>query len=160
MYSISLARDVNVGENIMFVLGSYDIFLSVFHLSSSPSFVTMSSPKPIGVRRMNRRTRNADQRREDHYYEALAFSRHNIDFVFDEEKMQPEKLTKAPENAGIDPSTTRVSKWCREFTREDDDPHFPSSTRVSDVVTGTSKPSYLVREPVEKWGRKARDEER
>ena len=30
------------------------IFLSVFHLPSSPSFVTMSSPKPIGVRRVNR----------------------------------------------------------------------------------------------------------
>ena len=66
------------------------IFLSLFHLPSSPSFVTMLSPKPIGVRRMNRRTRNADQRREDHYHEALAFSRHNLDLVFDEEKMQPE----------------------------------------------------------------------
>ena len=42
-----------------------------------------------------------------------------------------------------------MSKWCREVTREDDDPHSPSSTRVSDVVTGTSKPSYQVREPIE-----------
>ena len=125
------------------------IFLSVFHFSFSPSFATMSSSKPVGVRRVNRWTRNAGQRLEDHYYEALAFFRHNIDLVFDEEKMQPEKLTKAPENAGIDPSTTRVSKWYRELTREDDDPHFPSSTRVSDVVTGTSKPSQLLREPIE-----------
>ena len=50
------------------------IFLSVFHLPFSPSFVTMSSSKPIGVRRVNRWTKNADQRREDHYHEALAFS--------------------------------------------------------------------------------------
>ena len=125
------------------------IFLSVCYRPFSPSFVTMSSPKPIGVRRMNRRTRNADQRREDHYYEALAFSRHIIDLVFDEGKMQPEKLTKEPEKEGIDPSTMRVSKWYRELTREDDDPHFPSSTRVSDVVTGTNRMSYQVREPTE-----------
>ena len=63
--------------------------------------------------------------------------------------MQPEKLKGARKRRGIDPSTMRVSKWYRELTREDDDPHFPSSTRVSDVVTGTSKTSYLVREPIE-----------
>ena len=34
MHSISLASDVDVGENIMFVLGSYDHF----PLSVSPSF--------------------------------------------------------------------------------------------------------------------------
>ena len=72
------------------------IFLSVFHLPSSPSFVTMSSSKPIGVRRVNRWTKNPGQRLEDLYHKALALSRHNIDTVFDEEKMQPEKLTKAP----------------------------------------------------------------
>ena len=55
----------------------------------SPSFVTMSSSKPIGVRRMNRR--NLAQRLEDHCYEALAFSRHNIDLVFDEEKTATRK---------------------------------------------------------------------
>ena len=62
----------------------------------------MPSSKPIGVRRVNRWPRHPGQRLEDHYYEALAFSRHNINLVFDEEKMQPEKLTKEPENEGID----------------------------------------------------------
>ena len=122
--------------------GSYDHF----PLSVSPSFFSHLCDY---VRSMNRWTKNADQRREVHYYEALAFSRHNIDLVFDEENMKPEQLTKAPKNAGIDPSTMRVSKWHRELTREDDDPHFPSSTRVSEDVTGTSKSSYLVREPTE-----------
>ena len=36
-------------ENMVFVLGSYDHFLSVSPLS--PSFVTMSSSEPIGVGR-------------------------------------------------------------------------------------------------------------
>ena len=121
-------------------------FVSVFHLSLS--FVTMLSSKPIGVHRVNRWTRNAAQRLEDHYCEALAFSRHNIDLVFDEENIKPERLTKAPENAGIDLSTMRVSKWYQESTREDDDLHSPSSTRVSDVVTGTNRSSYEVREPI------------
>ena len=44
---------------------------------------------------------------------------YTIDLVFDEEKMQPEKLTKASENAGIDLSSMRVSKWYQESTRED-----------------------------------------
>ena len=35
------------------------IFLSVFHLPSSPSFATMSSSKPIGIRRVNRWTRKS-----------------------------------------------------------------------------------------------------
>ena len=70
------------------------IFLSVINFSFFPSFATMSSSKPIGVRRVNRWTRNPGQRREDHYYEALAFSRHNIVLVFDEEKMQPEQTHK------------------------------------------------------------------
>ena len=84
------------------------------------------SSLPSGVRRMNRWTRNAEQRRENFYYEALAFSRHNNDLVF-EENMKPERLTMAPENAGIDPSTMRISRWYQESTREDDDPHSPSS---------------------------------
>ena len=42
---------------------------------------------------------------KDYYCEALALSRHNIDLELDEETMKPERLIKAPENAGIDPST-------------------------------------------------------
>ena len=147
MHSFSLARDVDFAENLMFVVGSLTMFVSVFHLSLS--FVTMLSSKPIGIHRVNRWTRDSAQRFENYYYEALAFSRHNIDQVFDEESMKPEKLTKAPENAVIDPSSMRVSKWYLEPTREDDDPYVPSSTRVSDVVTGTNRSSYEVREPIE-----------
>ena len=46
----------------MSVLGSYDNFLSLIHFSFSPSFATMSSSKPVGVRKVNRWTRNAGQR--------------------------------------------------------------------------------------------------
>ena len=41
------------GENIVFVFGSYDHFSQCFTFFFSPSFVTMSSSKPIGVGRMN-----------------------------------------------------------------------------------------------------------
>ena len=110
----------------------------------------MSSSKPIGVGRVNRWTRNSAQRIKNHYFESLAFSRCNIDLVFDEETLKPERLTEAPEkNAGIDPSTMRVSKWYQEPTREDDDSHFSSSSRVSDVFTGMSRTSYQEREPIE-----------
>ena len=135
------------GEDIVFVLGSYDHFFSVSLFSSSS--VTMSSSKPIGVGRVNRRTRNSAERLENYYNESLAFSLHNIDLVFDEENMKPERLTEAPENAGSDPGTMRVSTWYQEPTREDDDPHIPSSSRVSDVLVGTNRTSYQVREPIE-----------
>ena len=107
----------------------------------------MSSSAPSGVRRVNRWTQNAEQRREKFYYEALAFSRHNINLVFDEENIKPERLTKALENARVDPSTMRISKWYQESTREDDDPHPPSSNRVSDL-TGAERMSYQVRETI------------
>ena len=123
------------------------IFLSVSPIS--PSFVTMPSSKPIGVGRVNRWTRNTAERLENHDYESLAFSRHNIDLVFDEETVKPERLTEAPENAGIDLSTMRVSEWYQETTREDDDSHFSSSSRVSDVFPGTSRTSHQEREPIE-----------
>ena len=114
--------------------------MTIFSVSLfSPSFETMLSSKPIGVGRVNRWTRNSAQRLENCSYEALAFSRHNTDLVFDEENIKSERLTVASENAGIDPSTTRVSKWYQEPTREDDDPHIPSSSRVSDVFTGTNE---------------------
>ena len=62
--------------------------------------------------------------------------------------MKSERLTKASENAGIDPSTMKVRKWYQEPTREDDDPHSPSSNRVSDL-TGAERMSYQVRETIE-----------
>ena len=106
------------------------IFLCVSPFS--PGLVTMSSSKPIGVGRVNRWTRNSAERLENYFYEALALSRHNTNLVFDEESMNPERPTEALENAGIDPSTMRVSKWYQETTREDDDSHFSSSSRVRD----------------------------
>ena len=103
------------------------VLMTIFSVSPiSPRFVTMSSSKPIGVGRVNRWTRNSAERLENHDYESLAFSRHNIDLVFDEETVKPERLTEAPENAGIDLSTMRVSGWYQETTREDDDSHFSS----------------------------------
>ena len=136
------------GENIVFVFGSYGHFLSVSP-SFSPSFVTMSSSKPIVVGRVNRWTKNSAERRENFCYESLAFSRHNIELVFDEEIMKPERLTEAPENFRIDPGTMRVSKWNQAPTREDDDSHVSSSSRAGDVVTGTNRTSYREREPIE-----------
>ena len=109
----------------------------------------MSSSKPIGVGRVNRWTRNSGERLENYCYESLTFSRHNIDLVFNEEALKPERLTEALENAGIDPCTLRVSERYQETTREDDDSHFSSSSRVSDVFTGTNRTSYKGREPIE-----------
>ena len=91
------------------------IFLCVSFFS--PSYVTVSSSAPSGARRVVYGwTRNAEQLRENFYHEALAVSRHNINLVSDEENMKPERLAKAPENAGIDPSTMRLRKWYQEST--------------------------------------------
>ena len=40
-----------------------------------------------------------------------------------------------------------MRKWYLEPTREDDDSHFPSSSRVSDALTGADRTSYQV--PIE-----------
>ena len=66
----------------------------------SPSFVTMSSSKSIGVGRVNRWTRNSAECVENYYYESLALSRHSINLELDEENMKPEKATMAPRSAG------------------------------------------------------------
>ena len=63
------------------------------------------------------------------------------------ENMKPERPTNALDNAGIDPNTMRISKWCQESTREDDDPLSPSSNRMSDQ-TGADGMSFQVREPI------------
>ena len=111
--------------------------------------MTMSS-KSVGFVRVNRWKRKAfDQRRKDCYYEALASSRHNIDLVSDEVNMKPEKLTKTPGNVRVDASTMKMKKLYLESTCEDDDSHFPSSSRVSDALTGTNRTPYHVREPIE-----------
>ena len=56
----------------------------------------MSSSKPIGVRRVNRRTRNPDQYLETCSFEALTFSWHNIDLVIDEEEMHQKDSQRYP----------------------------------------------------------------
>ena len=93
-------------RTLCFLLGSYQDF-SVFSLSSLSLFSMLSSSSTC-VGRVNRSTRNAtERRREQHYCEALAFSRHSINVVFDEESMKPDRLTEAPENASFYPSTMR-----------------------------------------------------
>ena len=69
------------------------IFLTVCYLPFSPSFVTMSSSKPIDARRM--------------------------------------------------------SEWYKEFTDKDDDPHYPFSIHVSDVVVGRNRSLYQKQESIE-----------
>ena len=64
-------------------------------------------------------------------------------------KLQQEKPTKAPDNAGVDQSSMRGSKWYQESTREDDDHRSPPSSAVSDVITWTNRMSCQVREPIE-----------
>ena len=63
--------------------------------------------------------------------------------------MKAERLTKAPENAGVDPSTMKMKTWYQEPTRESDDSQLPSSSRASDVLSATDRTSYQVREPIE-----------
>ena len=129
----------------------------MFHLflSSVSSVLTMSSSISTSAGKVNRWTRNAtERRREQYYYEALAFSRHNINLVFDEENMKPDRHTKAPENAGIDPSTMRVSTWYQESTHEDDDPLSPPPNRERDTFTGVHWASYQVRRPIEDDGKR------
>ena len=109
-----------------------NIFLS-FSLSCSPSVVTMSTSTPTGVCPVNRWKKDSAERIENNYYESLAFSRLSVDLEFDEEVMKPERLTEAPENAGLNPDTTKVSKWYQETTRKDDVSHFSSFSRKSDV---------------------------
>ena len=77
----------------------------------SPSLVAMSSLAPSGVHRVNRWTEKAEQRLENFYCEARAFSRNDINLEFDEENLKPERLTKAPGYAGIDQSTMRIGEW-------------------------------------------------
>ena len=73
----------------------------------------------------------------------------HINLVFDEENMKPDRHTKAPENAGIDSSTMRVSAWYQESTPEDEDPHSPPPNRVRDTFTGVDRASYQVGRPIE-----------
>ena len=63
--------------------------------------------------------------------------------------MKAERLTQAPENAGIDPSTMKMKTWYQEPTRESDDSQLSSSSRLSDALSATDRASDQVREPIE-----------
>ena len=56
--------------------------------------------------------------------------------------MKPERLSEARENAGIDPSAMSVSKMEPGTNSRNDDSHFSSSSRASDVFTGTNRTSF------------------
>ena len=43
----------------------------------------------------------------------------------------------------------KMKTWYQEPTRESDDSQLPSSSRVSDALSGTDRKSYQVREPIE-----------
>ena len=124
------------------------IFLS-FSPSFSPSVATMSSSKPTGVCLVNRWKKGSAERIENYHYESLAFLRHSVDLESDEEVLKPARLKEAPENAGLNLGTMRVSKWYQKMSREDDVPHFSSSSRMGDIVNGMESTSYQAREPIE-----------
>ena len=112
---------VILGENIVFVLGPFDRFSSVFQLFSS--YETMTSSKSMGVGRVIRWTRNSAERFENYYYESLAFSWQTIDLAFDEETMKPERFTEALENAGV--VWEEVRPWTSPKLRLEFRVHFP-----------------------------------
>ena len=61
--------------------------------------------------------------------------------------MKSERVTEAPDDAGLKPDTMRVSKWYQEATHKGDFSHFSSFNRTS----GTCVESILTseREPIE-----------
>ena len=111
------------------------------HFSQCLSFlfssVTMSTSRPIGVCRINRWTKNfteQTERTENYYYESLAFARHSVHLEFNEEVMKPERFTEAPDHAGFNPDTMKVSKRYQETTLKGDVSHFSSFSRASDAL--------------------------
>ena len=113
---------------------------------------TMSTSRTTGVCRINRWMKNSaehDERIDNYYYESLVFSRHSVDLEFDEEIMKPKRLTEAPDNAGFNPDIIKLSKWYQETTRKGDDPHYSSSSRMSDAFVETDWTPYQAREPGE-----------
>ena len=68
------------------------------------------------------------------------------------ESMKPEKATKAPRNAGIDPSTMKMKQWYQGQNRVIDKSQWQwPDDLVSDkkAPTGTDRASYQAREPIE-----------
>ena len=102
------------------------------------SFVPMAVSIPNGVVKSDRLSPDEDRRRENYYYEVLAFSRHTITPEFDEETMKSEKATEAPRNAGIDPSTLKMMQMVAgtRSRERSEDAHWNGQTILS--RTGTN----------------------
>ena len=121
--------DVTLGENIVFVLGPYDHFTQRFaFFSQLCDHVIIKTNWSVLEERTDGHEGWLSGAMRAFIHEALALSGHNINLVSDEENMNPQKITRTPENAGIDPSTMKMKKWYLEPTREDDDPHFRLQT--------------------------------
>ena len=130
-------------------LALMNLLLSVTLPSSS--FVTRAVSTPHCVVKLYRLSLDDDQVREDHYYEALALSRHSINLELGEEFMKPEKATKAPRNSGVDPSTMKMKQRYQGQDRVSDESQWQlPSSRMSDkkAPTGTDG-AYQAREPIE-----------
>ena len=117
------------------------IFLTVCHRPFSPSVATMSSSNSADVW-TERWIKGADLCGEDFFYDAVVLCQRHINLVFDEDKMEPARLEEAPKTLGM-------SQWKREPVCEGNNPHLLSLSRVSQVVTGTNRPSYKIRRPTE-----------
>ena len=118
-------------ENIVFVLGSYDHFLSFSHLF--PSVVTMSPSAPSGGRRVNngRRLKGTVRTITMKLWHSLG----TTTWCLMRRIRSQKKLTDAPGNAILDPSTMRVKKMYQESIREDDDSRFSLPAAVSDIFS-------------------------
>ena len=152
----SALADSRISIMKMMTLYMCTVVITIFLSDSpsiSPSVVTMSTSRTTGVCIINLWLKNSaehDERIKNYCHESLVFFRHSVDLEFDEEVMKPNRLTEAPDNAGLNPDIMKVSKWYQETTRKgDDDPHFSSSSRMSDASVETDWTSYQVREPGE-----------
>ena len=134
---------IHEDDDIVYFRGCYNHF-SQFLVFLFPSVVIMSTSKPTGVCLVNRWKKGSAERIETYCYESLTFF-----LELDEEVMKSVRLTETSENAGLNPDFMKVSKWYQEMSREDDVPHFSSSSRMSDVANGTERTSYQARETIE-----------
>ena len=103
--------------------------------------------KQIGVARVNKWTRKALQRREEDYWwnSCMLSTQHRPG------KQETREATKAPENAGIEPTTMKMKNWYQEQACESDDSQFQSLSHcASDAKTSTrtNRTSYQARERI------------
>ena len=107
--------------------------------------------KQIGVARVSKWTRKALQRREEDYWwnSCMLSTQHRPGTRWGEQETR--EATKAPENAGIEPTTMKMKNWYQEQACESDDSQFQSPSHcASDTKTSTrtNRTSYQAREPI------------